>query len=153
MNPRFVSLKRQQLDAVLDQWRAAKFPSAPGSGWIKALREALGMPAAFLAKRLGVVPSSVLRMESSEMDDSISLATLKRAAHALGCDVHYALVPRLPLHEIVEQRAHSVALNQVASVTHTMALEAQKTSEQARAALIKEFEADLLRGSRRGLWK
>ena len=111
------------------------------------------MPASFLAKRLGVVPSSVLRMEASEADDSITLATLKRAAHALGCDVQYALVPRMPLHEIVEHRAHSVAQMQVDAVAHTMALEAQNTSERARATLIQELQAELTRGGKKGLWK
>ena len=177
MNPRFVGLQRQQLDTVLDGWRSARLPAPPGSGWIKAIREALGMPASFLAKRLGVVPSSVLRMEASEalpwadaypppLDGVVitldgkryvlppcSLATLKRAAHALGCDVQYALVPRLPLREILEHRAHSVAQAQVADVAHSMALEAQNTSEAARQTLIRELEAELLRGGRRGLWK
>ncbi|MEI8093589.1 MAG: mobile mystery protein A [Spirochaetales bacterium] len=153
MNPRFVSLQRQQLDAVLDNWRAARLPTPPGSGWIKAIREALGMPASFLARRLGVVPSSVLRMEDSEADDSITLATLKRAAHALGCDVQYALVPRMALREIVEHRAHSVAQAQVADVAHTMALEAQNTSAKARNVLVQELEAELTRGAKRGLWK
>ncbi len=153
MNPRYATLKRQQLDEVLNKLRDANLPLTPASGWIKAIREALSMPATYLAKRLGVVPSSVLRMETSEMDHSITLATLKRAADALGCELHYSLVPRHPLHEVVEHRAHALALHEVAQVAHTMAMEEQTTSKAARDALVAERQESLLRGSKRGLWR
>ncbi len=60
---RFNNLKQRQLDSVLARWRSSELLSRPPSSWIKAIREALGMPAVYLAKRLGIVPSSVSRME------------------------------------------------------------------------------------------
>ena len=153
MKPNFSDLKLQQLDAALARWRSADLPSRPSSGWLKAIREALGMPATQLAKRLGVVTSTVTRLEASEADDTISLATLRRAAEALGCELHYAVVPRQSLAGTLESRATSVARQRMAAVSHTMALEAQATSKNTVANQTRSLAENLLKGSRRELWR
>src|SRR5271169_1478480 len=124
MKSRFKDLKQRQLDAGLTCWRNAELPARPPSGWIKAIREALGMPAVYLAKRLGIVQSSVHRLEKSEADDTISLGSLRRAAEALGCELHYALVPKKSLGQTLEAQAEKVARERMVAVAHTMALEA-----------------------------
>jgi predicted DNA-binding mobile mystery protein A len=86
MKGNFSDLKLRQLDTALTAWRNARLPPRPSSGWIKAIREGLGMAATHLAAKLGVTTSTVTRLESSEADDTISLGTLRRAAEALGCD-------------------------------------------------------------------
>ncbi len=91
MKPNFSKLKLCQLDATLARSRAAELPVRPPSGWLKAIREALGMTATQLARRLSVVTSTVTRLETSEADDTISLATLRRAAEALDCGLRYVL--------------------------------------------------------------
>lgn len=153
MKPNFSDLKLQQLDAALARWRSADLPSRPSSGWLKAIREVLGMPAAQLAKRLDVVASTVSRLETSEADDTISLATLRRAAEALGCELRYALVPKQSLAGTLESRATALARQRMATVSHTMALEAQATSKNAVAQQTRSLAANLLQGSRRELWR
>ena len=153
MKPNFSDLKLQQLDAALARWRSADLPSRPSSGWLKGIREALGMPAAQLAKRLDVVASTVSRLETSEADDTISLATLRRAAEALGCELRYALVPKQSLAGTLESRAMTLARQRMATVSHTMALEAQATSKNAVAQQTRSLAANLLQGSRRELWR
>ncbi|MDP2795247.1 MAG: mobile mystery protein A [Sulfurisoma sp.] len=153
MKPNFSDLKLQQLDAALARWRSADLPSRPSSGWLKAIREALGMPATQLAKRLDVVTSTVTRLEASEADDTISLATLRRAAEALGCELHYALVPRQSLADTLESRATTLARQRMAAVSHTMALEAQATSKTTVASQTHDLAESLLKGSRRALWR
>lgn len=153
MKSRFQDLKQQQVDAALEPWRAAGLPSRPSTGWIKAVREALGIPATYLAKRLGVVHSSVVRLESSEADDTITLASLRRAAEALGCELQYALVPRKPLAETIDAQAEKIARARMEAVAHTMALEAQATSENAVDNQLRELKESLLKGSRRELWR
>jgi len=111
------------------------------------------MPATQLAKRLGVVTSTVTRLEASEADDTISLATLRRAAEALGCELHYALVPRQSLAATLESRAANVARQRMAAVSHTMALEAQATSKNTVANQTRSLAENLLNGSRRELWR
>jgi predicted DNA-binding mobile mystery protein A len=153
MKSRFKDLKQRQLDAGLTRWRSAELPVRPPSGWIKAIREALGMPAAHLAKRLGIVPSTVLRLETSEADDTITLGSLRRAAEALGCELQYALVPRQSIAQTMETQANKVARERMAAVAHTMALEAQATSNETVDTQVQELAESLLKGSRRELWR
>ncbi len=153
MKSNFSQLKLRQLDATLNRWRSADLPPRPPSGWIKAIREGLGMAATHLAARLGVATSTVTRLETSEADDTISLGSLRRAAAALDCELHYALVPKQSLGDTLESRALALARQQMTSVSHTMALEAQATSRETVEAQTRTLAENLLKGSRRALWK
>jgi predicted DNA-binding mobile mystery protein A len=153
MKPNFSELKLRQLDATLARWRAAELPARPPSGWLKAIREALGMSATQLAKRLGVVTSTVTRLETSEADDTISLATLRRAAEALDCELRYVLVPRQSLADTLATRANQLARERMAGVAHSMALEAQATSNETVADQTRALADSLLQGPRRELWR
>lgn len=153
MKTSFSELKLRQLDANLNRWRSADLPPRPPTGWIKAIRDGLGMSATHLAVQLGVTISTVTRLETSEADDTISLATLRRAAEALGCELHYALVPKQSLADTLENRALTLARQQMASVSHTMALEAQATTRETVEAQTRALAETLLKGSRRNLWR
>jgi predicted DNA-binding mobile mystery protein A len=153
MRQNFNELKLRQLDATLARWRSAGLSSRPPSGWLKAIRKALGMPATHLAKRLGVVPSTVARLETSEVDETISLATLRRAAEVLGCELHYALVPKQSLSTTLDARATQLARARMGSIAHTMALEAQATSKDTVDSQTRALAENLLKGSRRELWR
>lgn len=153
MAANFAELKLRQLDATLSRWRAADLPPRPPAGWLKAIREALGMTATHQAKTLGVTTSTVTRLEASEADDTISLATLRRAAEALGCELQYALVPKQSLADTLEARATALARQQMAAISHSMALEAQATSSETVEAQTRALAESLLKGSRRALWR
>jgi len=43
----------------------------PETGWIKAIREALGMSSNDLAKKVGIDQSRISRLESAEKDGNI----------------------------------------------------------------------------------
>ena len=47
-----------------------------------------------MAKRIGVTPPAVRSFEQAEAEDRITLASLRRTADAMGCELIYALVPR-----------------------------------------------------------
>jgi len=111
------------------------------------------MPAVYLAKRMGIVQSSVHRLETSEADDTITLASLRRAAEALGCELQYALVPKRTLAETLEAQANKIARERMSAVAHSMALEAQATSSEVVDTQTKELAASILNGSRRELWR
>ena len=153
MAANFAELKLRQLDATLSRWRAADLPPRPPAGWLKTIREALGMTATHQAKSLGVTTSTVTRLETSEADDTISLATLRRAAEALGCELQYALVPKQSLADTLEARATALARQQMATISHSMALEAQATSRETVEAQTRALAESLLKGSRRTLWR
>ena len=129
---------RSQLDKRFNQIGPLSRFNVPVRGWIKALREGLGMSSQQLAKRLGVKQPSVVALEQSEAKGSIELATLRRVAEALGCTLVYALVPNKPLETIVRDRAR-ILLRRRAPVEHSMLLEDQAVSAKDSEARLDEF--------------
>jgi predicted DNA-binding mobile mystery protein A len=124
----------------------------PPKGWLRALRDALGMTTAQYARRLGVSQPRIVELEQSEASGSVTLKTLQRAAEALGCRLVYVLVPERPLDETVRERAEAVAARQLASVEQTMRLEDQEvTDKQVGRELLRQRVEDLLRRPAR-LW-
>ena len=66
----------------------------PTAGWLRSIRERLGLSLTDLAKRLQVTPPAVRSFERAEAEDRITLASLRRTAAAMDCELIYALVPR-----------------------------------------------------------
>src|ERR1035438_1330735 len=120
---------RELLDGHFDEWQHLRRLARPSRGWVRAVREALGMSAAALSARLGTTAGAVTRLEQSEASDRIQLETLRRAADALGCDLVYLLVPRRPLATVMHDRARELARRQIAAVEQTMRLEGQATGQ------------------------
>jgi predicted DNA-binding mobile mystery protein A len=111
----------------------------PPKGWIRAIRDALGMSGVQLGKRLKVSPQTVEAMEKSEAAGTIQLSTLKRAAEAMDCTLVYALVPRTSLQNTVKSRARQIATTALARVSHTMKLEDQETADDDPESRIEDY--------------
>lgn len=122
---RLATQSRSHLDERFRELGPAKRYVSPARGWIKAIREALGMTTAQLAKRLRMKQPSVVAIEQSEAKGTIELATLRRVAEALDCTLVYALVPNNPLEVIVRERARAFARRRLEPVEHSMLLEDQ----------------------------
>jgi len=135
---RLATHARSRLDQRFRELGAAKRYSVPVRGWIKAIREALGMSTAQLAKRLGIKQPSVVELEQSEAKGTIELATLRRVATALDCTLVYALVPNKPLETTVRDRARAFARRRREHVEHSMLLEDQKVTSKRREGQIDE---------------
>ena len=143
----------RQVDEGLAIWRKANLPRRPPQGWIKTIRMALGMTSNALAQRVGDVSDSAIRkLELAEAEDAITLASLRRVAEALDCELQYALIPRLPLKQMLSEQACIVAGKQMERVSHTMALEDQKVRDSVTMAQKKLLVESLLAGSKRRLW-
>ena len=123
---RLAAQSRSQLDERFRELGSAKRYTPPVRGWIKALREALGMSTAQLAKRLGIRQPSLVALEQSEAKGTIELATLRRVAEALDCTLVYALLPNKPLETTLRDRARAFARRRRGPVEHSMLLEDQK---------------------------
>lgn len=122
-------LARKHLDKRLAVMREAGVSARPRSGWIRALRDALGVTSSELGRRMGVVQSVVTRFEQGELDDSITLRSLRSVSEALNCELVYALVPRKPLEQLLYEQALIVAERQLAGISHSMALENQSLGD------------------------
>lgn len=150
--PGFPTLALEQLDEALATYGSAA--TRPPKGWIRALREALGMSAGQLARRAGVSRETIATLERSEAKGTITLASLDKLARALGCRVAYAVVPQASsVAELRRARALEVARQELAPVAHSMRLEQQGLSvERERRQLERRAQA-LLAGSPRRLWE
>ncbi len=145
---------RQRAQRRLDERLTALKPEdrfkTPPKGWMRAVRDALGMTGPQFARRLGVSPQNVAALEKSEAIGTIQLNTLRRAAEELGCTLVYALVPKTSLEDLVRERAHAIARRDLERVAHTMKLEAQETGNADLAERIEAYIRDVLKD--RDLW-
>jgi predicted DNA-binding mobile mystery protein A len=146
----FRELQRSQLDAKLaDPGLRALRP--PRSGWIRAIRSALGMSAAQLGRRLNMTRQGVTDLEKREAAQTVSLASLRKVADALECDLVMALVPRDSLENAVRQRARRKALEERNRLVHTMRLERQESGVEEILDIDKSI-ASWLTARRHQLW-
>lgn len=142
---------RQRLDERLKPMKPVERFRSPPKGWIRAVRNALGMSGAQLGARLGGLrPQTIEAMEKSEAGGVIQLNTLKRAAEALDCTLVYALVPNSSLEAAVDMRARKIALSEMRRVAHTMELEAQGTDGPDQEERIATYIRNHLK--ERDLW-
>ena len=122
-------------------------------GWVKAIRKALNMSARQLGERLQLSQPRIALLEKGEVDSSISLRTLEKAAEGLGCRLVYVLVPEdstLQAMRETQARLKAQALN--AYTEHHMALEDQATGAAFRQQTTDELANELLRTWPRDFW-
>jgi predicted DNA-binding mobile mystery protein A len=134
---------RTHLDQRLSEFGPVARYKPPVRGWIKAIREALGMTTEQLARRLQVKQPSVVQLEQSEGRGSIELATLRRVADALDCTLVYAFVPKKPLEETVRARARNFIRRRRVPIEHSMLLEDQKVQGIVEEARLDEVIRDM----------
>lgn len=137
-------LALQQVDQKLDRLRSLSGELRPQEGWIRTLRKALHLTTSQLAKRLGITQSGIVRLEKREIEDTVTLGTLKKAAEALGGSFVYGIVFEKSLQSIKEEAIEKAAAVLLKDLVHTMALESQETTttftEQQKKHLMKELE-------------
>jgi len=142
---------RRALDKRFADMRPTKQYSVPPKGWIRAIRDALGMTSAQLATRLDMgTQQSISKVELSEANDTIRLNTLRKVAEALDYTLVYALVPNASLEEKVYGQVRKIALRELGRVSHTMALEDQSVSNDELEDRIDTFIQENLRD--KDLW-
>jgi predicted DNA-binding mobile mystery protein A len=143
-------LARKQLDAKFADGSLRALSSRPTRGWVRAVRDALGMNSRQLATRLGRTQSAVSQLEKSEVNGGVSIDSLRRAASALDCDLVYVLVPRTSLEETVLSRARALAKRDLVAVDRTMRLEDQGLDADELDQRIEDYAALLVADGR--LW-
>jgi predicted DNA-binding mobile mystery protein A len=153
MSSEFKQLRVEQLQAALKAYEILLTKRAPSRGWLKEIREALGRTERQQAERLGISGSTLHKSEQSEAEERISLSQLRKLADGLDCELVYALVPRKPLPEVVQDRATQLAKEEVFGVAHTMGLEDQRPTDQRIQKQVARRAEELLRGKWSDLWR
>jgi predicted DNA-binding mobile mystery protein A len=115
-------LRLRQLEDQLAAGRPIVGLERPSAGWLRAIRQALGLTLKSVAGRLGQTPQAVKQAELSEAAGTISLKRLEAAADAMGCRLVYAIVPKKGSFSTLAGAAENDARD---SVQRTMALEGQ----------------------------
>lgn len=88
------TLIQKQMDELIQSVVSGKQHAQTSSGWIQSARLALGMSLRQLAERVGVSISALTNFEKREQSDSVSLATLKKAANAMDMELVYYFKPK-----------------------------------------------------------
>jgi predicted DNA-binding mobile mystery protein A len=153
MLPKYKLIARQQLDKTLSGYAHVKQTSLPVKGWIRSIREALGMSGKQLARRLNVSQPRIPRLEQDEVSGVVSLKTMRQAAEAMDCVFVYAIVPRTTLEETLRAQARKVADARTQRVSHTMLLEAQNLSAEEQRVSFDAAVEELVREMPKDLWE
>jgi predicted DNA-binding mobile mystery protein A len=144
--------KRRILDQKLSQYSKINF-NLPKNGWIKAVREALGMTTAQLGERMKVAASNITILENREITKTTSLETMERAAKAMGYKFIYALIPDTTLEEVVQIQARKSARALIQEIHHHMKLEKQRVNAEIEKEQIQDLADEILTKMDSRLWR
>lgn len=152
MKAKHRKLAREQLDETLKRFEALRSIIPPRRGWVRAVRDAIGMTGEQLARRLGVNKQRVSRIEQDERLGNVTMKTLRGVAEAMDCALVYCLVPRRSLEHTVRKRAESLARRRMAQSNQTMRLEQQELSATEKEKAIEDMVLDIIEAMPKSLW-
>lgn len=145
-------LIREQLDKKLSKLKPILSTPVPKDGWVKTIREALGMTTYDLANKTGVDQSRISRIEASEAKQEIKLSTLKKMADGLGVKFVYGFVPEDGLEEIVQAQAMKIAKKRLNRIDHSMKLELQGLSDKEQEKALNDLIDKILVEEHKNFW-
>jgi predicted DNA-binding mobile mystery protein A len=126
MKPAYRQIRLNQIGTALAGFEKVKRVPRPQRGWLRAIREALGLKLQEVGRAAHVSHQQIVLFENAEAEDRITLASLRRIAVAMNCELVYAIVPKSgTLTQLAERNARVEATKRVLSVEHSMALENQ----------------------------
>jgi predicted DNA-binding mobile mystery protein A len=147
------SLQIQQLNSKMQSFMSLHQVAQPPTGWLKAVRTALGMSLQQLSNRLSVTKQSVREMEQREKDGSITIKSLREAAKALDMQLVYGFVPLDgSLEALIDRKAKELAMQIVLRTSNSMKLEDQENSKQRIEKAIEERAALIKHEMPKALW-
>ena len=128
-----------QLDTKIKKMNTLSVNDIPYTGWIRAIRLALGMSQEQLGKKLKITRQSVQELELREKDGTISLKTLKEVARVMEIQLVYGFIPNEgSLEALVEKKSIEMAKRIVMRTSHSMKLEDQQNTGNRLKKAIKE---------------
>jgi predicted DNA-binding mobile mystery protein A len=152
MQAKHKTMARKQLDETLTRLAPLKKVIPPPKGWIRAIRETLGMTGGQLAERLQTNKQRVSRIEQDEILDKLTLATLRGVADSLDCTLVYGLVPKHSLEQTIQDRATLLAQNRLTR-SHHLRLEKTAVSQEAQSEILETRVKDLVEEMPKALWE
>jgi len=145
-------LRIRQLDEALAPFTPLCHRPPPPTGWVKTIREALGISVRQMSRRTGLSRTSISSAETGEAKGTVQFDTLRGLADALDCDLVYAVVPRTSLALTLEAHARKKAAALVGRVADSMKLEAQGVANEATERQVRDLAATILSDRGRDFW-
>jgi predicted DNA-binding mobile mystery protein A len=151
MNKRMLEVAH--LEQKLSELEASRNVSVPSAGWLRLVRQSLGMTLQQVADKLGVTKQSVREMESRELTGAITLKRLREAAEAMEMNLVYGFVPKDgSVENLIERKARELATEIVERASVTMRLEDQENAPERIQRAIEERADELRRRLPKMLW-
>jgi predicted DNA-binding mobile mystery protein A len=147
------TLQFQQLNEKLDRFTALSNLVVPPIGWIKAIRNGIGMSMEQLGKKLSITKQAVMDIEKREKEGAVTLKAMQELAKAMDMQFVYGFIPNAgSLDQMIEKRALEIAKTIVQRSSSTMKLEDQENSKERIEKAIKERAAEIINKTPKILW-
>ena len=146
-------LQFQQLNEKMDQLTGLQHVIVPPIGWIKAIRNGIGMSMEQLGKKLSITKQGVMDIEKREKEGAITIKSMQEIAKAMDTQFVYGFVPKTgSLEQMIEYRALEIASKIVERTSTTMKLEDQANSKERIEKAIKERATEIINKTPKILW-
>ena len=150
---RYNKLQFQQLNEKILQLAGMQQVIIPPIGWIKAIRNSIGMSMEQLGKKLSITKQGVMDIEKREKEGAITIKSMQEVAKALDMQFVYGFVPNTgSLEQMIELRALEMATKIVERTSTSMKLEDQANSKERIEKAIKERATEIINKTPKILW-
>lgn len=147
-----IKISREQLDRKLYSLKNLAVSGMPKQGWIRTIREALGMSSAQLGKKAGLGQPRISRLEHAEKTGDLKVSSLQKIANAFGMRFVYGFVPEASLEDMVRKQAEKIVLGRMERLDKTMRLEQQGLSDEEKKKAVEGMVDKLLMENAKDLW-
>ncbi|MFA9198650.1 MAG: hypothetical protein ACEQSO_04300 [Aquirufa sp.] len=146
-------LSVHQLDDQIRQYvNGQRFDRIP-QGWIRSSRTAIGMTLKQLAKRLGFSVPAAKNFEMREVDEAITLASLRKIANAMEMDLVYYFKPKQDsLDDLLQIRAELKAKELMERSNQAMILENQEADNKNKSREYDRLITEIRNQKLSSLW-
>ncbi len=145
-------LMREQIDQKLSMLRKFDEFGMPENGWIKTIREALGMTTKQMAAKTSFDQSRISRLENAEKDGNLKLSSLKKIARGMGMRFVYGFVAGTTLEQMVRDQAEKIVKQRLKRLDDTMALELQGLSSKEKEKALKDMIEKIMIDAPKDFW-
>jgi len=142
----------EQFDEKLPIYKEILNLPQPAKGWIRAIREALGMSSRQLAARVNTSQQRLSRIEKQELSGDIKISTINKVAKGLNCVFIYVLIPESTLQESISKQAKKIALKRLERVNASMVLEDQEVYGTQKDRSIELAIRDIVENMNKKFW-
>jgi predicted DNA-binding mobile mystery protein A len=146
------AIVKEQYQRLVDKAAGLPVPATPPEGWLRTVRNALGMSGAQLAKKMGMTRARIAQAEHAELDGAITLRSMQAIAEAMGCKFVYAIVPPGRIEDIIMAQARKKAAAVVGTASKHMALESQTLPSDKIAKEVDRLAEEIAREMPPDFW-